>query len=170
MSRSFHVLAVVALCGLVVGCVPLPKKTVARYGVEGRLTDAASGEPIAKSHVYVVVDGQKFERKTDRRGEFKLTPEMHHFWTWLGGPWWPDATRATVEIAFDGYASYHRIFVVRTESPDAPVPPDQSRLRGAYISLGDIGMKRREPDGSANRGQPIGSETIRTSSAAGSRR
>ena len=92
MSRNSHILAVVVFGVLVVGCVPLPKKTVVRYGIEGRLTDARSGEPIAKRPVCVVVDGQEYNRKTNRRGEFKLAPDMHHFWTWLGGPWWPDAT------------------------------------------------------------------------------
>jgi len=136
---------------LVVGCVPVPKKTVARYGVEGRLTDAVSGEPITKSPFCVVVEGKAFSKETNRRGEFKLAPKMHHFWTWLGGPWLPEATRANVLITFDGYAPYQRTFVVRTEYPDVPVPPDLDRLKGCYITLGDIQMRRREQDGAANR-------------------
>jgi hypothetical protein len=167
MSRNTHALAVVFLCGLLMGCVPLPRKTVARYGVEGRLTDAATGEPIAKSRVFVLVDSQEFNKRTNRRGEFRVAPQMHHFWTWLGGPWWPDATRATVDITFDNYAPYHRTFIVRSEAPDVPVPPDHDQLKGVYITLGDVEMRGREQGGAANRGQPVGSQTNRTSAAAG---
>jgi hypothetical protein len=167
MNRNTHILVVAGLCGMLVGCIPLPRKTVARYGVEGRLTDAATGEPIAKRHVSVKVDGQKFDKKTNRQGEFKAPPDMYHFWTWLGGPWWPDATRATVEITFVGYAPYHRTFVVKTETPDVPLPPDYIVLNGNYITLGEIGMKRREQDGTA-RSQTIGSGTNQTASVDGS--
>jgi len=135
--------------------------------VQGRLTDAASGVPIGKSRVSIVVDGRKFDRKTNRRGEFKVVPEMHHFWTWLGGPMWMNATRASVEIALDNYAPYQSAFIVRSESAEVPVPPDQDRLDGSYIVLGNIEMKKREPDGA---GQPIRSGTNRMSSAAGSPR
>ena len=170
MSRSGRILVVVALCGLAAGCVPIPKQSVVRYGVQGRLTDATSGMPIAKSHVSIMVDGQGFDRKTNRRGEFKVRPEMHHFWTWLGGPMWMNATRATVDIASDDYGPYHRTFLVRTESLDVPVPPDQDRLSGNYLIIGDIEMQKRQPDGAANGRQPARSETNPTPSAAASRR
>src|SRR5690349_3405864 len=66
MSRSSRILAVVALCGLTVGCVPIPKKSVVHYGVEGRLTDGASGTAIPKDRISIVVDGREFSRKTNR--------------------------------------------------------------------------------------------------------
>ena len=156
------------LCGLAAGCVPIPKQSVVRYGVQGRLMDAATGAPIARSHATLTVDGQEFDRKTNRRGEFKVSPDLHHFWTWLGGPMWMNATRATVDIAFDEYRPYHKTFVVRTESLDVPVPPDQDRLSGNYITIGDIEMKKRQPDGAANGRQPFRSVTNPTSSAAAS--
>ena len=83
---------------------------------------------------------------------------------------WANATKATVDIALDGYAPYSRTFVVRTESPNVPVPPDQDRLEGIYVMLGDIKMKKREQDGSANKSPLIRSETNQTSSAASSGR
>ncbi len=144
MSRSTCLLVVIVLCGIAVGCIPVPKKTVAHYGVEGRLTDAATGAPIAKSRVSIWVDGQEFKKKTNPRWEFKVAFDMHHFCTWLGGPWWADATRAAVDIAIDGYTPYQRTFVVRSESLDVPLPPDQGRLKESFVMLGEIEMKRRE--------------------------
>lgn len=170
MSPSAFILALVVLCGLAVGCVPLPKNSVVHYGVRGRLTDAASGLPIGKSHVSIVVDERKFDRTTNGRGEFKVVPEMHHFWTWLGGPMWMNATRASVEISLSDYAPYQSAFTVGRERAEGPAPPDQDRLDGSYIVLGDIQMKRREPNGAANWSQPIRSETNRASSPAGSHR
>jgi hypothetical protein len=170
MSHNPCTLAVVAFCGLAVGCVPIPKKSVAHYGVEGRLTEAATGAPMRKAHASIVVDGRELNRKTNGQGEFKVSPEMHHFWTWLGGPMWGDAKRATVEITLVGCAPYHRTFVVQSESFDIPVAPDQDRLKGSYVMLGDIEMKQREPSGASNGSQPIRSEANSTSSAAGSGR
>ena len=170
MERKAQIVTVIGLCGLMAGCIPVPKKSVAHYGVEGRLTDASNGEPIAKARVSVAVDGREFSKTTNRSGEFKVAPEMHHFWTWLGGPMWMDATRSTVNIASDGYVSYHKTLVVRSESADVPVPPDQDQLKGNYIALGNVGMKKREQDGAANRSQPARAETNQASAAAGSGR
>jgi hypothetical protein len=170
MSRCVRVLAVVAVCAMAVGCVPIREKAVVHYGVRGRLLDASTGEPVAKTRVSVLVDGRNFDRKTSGRGEFKVSPEMHHFWTWLGGPVWMNATGANVEIALEGYSAYRKAFVVRSPSPDVPVPPDQDRLDGSYIALRDIEMKKREQDGAANRSQPFRIQTNRASLAAGSDR
>ena len=169
MSRNAYIVTVVALCGLMMGCIPVPKKSVVRYGVEGRVADAASGQPIAKARISVAVDGREFSKKTNREGAFKVAPEMHHFWTWLGGPMWMDATRATVQISVAGYAPYDRTFIVRSEGLDAPVP-DKDRLEGSYLLLDEIGMKKGEPGGAADGGQPSSSETRRGSEAAGLRR
>ena len=144
MSRTFYILTVVTLCGLAAGCVPLPKKSVVHYGMEGRLTDADSGLPISKTNLSVIVDGREFKAKTNRRGQFKVAPEMQHFWTWLGGPMWMDATRATVEISLAGWDPYQRTFIVQSESAEAPVPPDHDRLHRSYIALGSIELKKRE--------------------------
>jgi hypothetical protein len=159
MSHNAHTFAAFALCGLAVGCVPLPKKTVAHYGVQGRLLDAASRAPIEKVHTTIAVDGREFERKTNHQGEFTVSPEWQHFWTWLGGPWWPSARAATVDIAIDGYTPHHEDLKVEAATP-----------RSGYMLLGDIEMNKRQPDAAANGSQPIRSETNRTSSAAGSRR
>ncbi len=147
-------LALVALCVVAVGCVPCPAKSMVHYGVEGQLRDAASGMPIGRRHVFVVVDGRKFDRTTNRRGEFKVAPEMRHFWTWLGGPWCMDAPGATLEISLDDYALYQRTFVVRSTTFDAPVTPDQRLVRGRCLMLGDIIMKKRDPEGSGKGSPP----------------
>jgi hypothetical protein len=106
--------------------------------------------PLGKSHVSVVVDGREFDRKTNRRGEFSVAPDMHHFWTWLGGPIWMDATNATVGISMIDYTAYQSTFAVLSMDPDVPVAPDRDRLQGSYIMLGDILMKKREPDSGGN--------------------
>ncbi len=141
IMRSAPVLALVALCVAAVGCIPVPKKTVARYGVEGRLTDSASRAPIGSRHVSIAVDGARFDRKTNRRGEFRVKPRFHRFWTWLGGPMWMSATRVTVEISLDGRVPYRRTFSVSME-PDMLVPPDRDRLKGNYVALGDIELTK----------------------------
>ncbi len=170
MSSSAPIFVLAAICGFAVGCVPIQKKSIVHYGVQGRLTNAASGAPLERSHISIVVDGREFDRKTNHRGEFKVAPEMHHFWTWLGGPMWMDATRATVEISLQGCTPYHRTFMLRSEGIEVPVALDQDRLEGGYVLLGDIEIKKREPDGTANGSQPFCSETNSALSSAGSRR
>jgi hypothetical protein len=135
---SSVLLAVAALCGLVTGCVPIPTKSVVHYGVQGRLVEAGSGVDIARTNLRVTVDGRQHRTRSNRRGEFTVAPEMHHYWTWLGGPVWANATGATVDTAVDGYAPYHRTLTVVSENPAAPVAPDASRLRGHFICLGVI--------------------------------
>ena len=130
MSRTSFILVLLAIPWLVSGCVPIPKKAVVRYGVQGILVDAATGATLAKNHVFVTSDGNQFKAKTNGKGEFKVRPEMHHFWTWLGGPMWRDATRVTVDISLDGYIPYRKTFIVKTESPEAQVPSDQACLFG----------------------------------------
>ena len=126
--------------------------------------------PVARHHVVVTVDDKQFEKKTNPKGEFKTAPESHHFFTWLGGPMRMNATRATIDIVFDGYVPYHRVLIVRTESPDMPLPPDKDRLSGRFIILGDIEMRKRQQDGAANESRPIRLETNQTSASADSRR
>jgi hypothetical protein len=75
-----------------------------------------------------------------------------------------------VEISLDDYAPYRSAFIVSSESAEVPVGPDEDRLDGSYIVLGNIELKKREPDGAAKGSQPIRSETNATSSGAGSRR
>ena len=157
MKASAQVLPVFFLCAVAVGCIPIPAKTVARYGVQARLVDATNGVPLAKVFLSVSIDGHECNRKTNRDGEFRVPPDWQHFWTWLGGPWRSSTNSATVDIASPGYVSYHEMIVA-----------EPSSRQDGYIMLGDIDMKRRQPYGAANRSQPVGSETNRTPSAAGS--
>jgi hypothetical protein len=49
MSSSAHMLALlVAISGLAAGCIPVIRTSVIRYGVEAKLVDAKTAEPIAK--------------------------------------------------------------------------------------------------------------------------
>ena len=169
MSRSPYNVVVVTVCGLMIGCVPFPKTSVVHFGVEGRLVDASSSRPLGKTAISVFVDNRQFSKKTNRNGEFKFAPEMHHFWTWLGGPMLMDATRAKVQISAAGYSAYERTFIVRRESLDAAIP-DGHRLSGNYVLLGNVAMNEREPASGANGRQPFNSETNRMSAAAASRR
>ena len=53
MSRTTIILLLLAVCGLASGCVPIPKKSVVRYGVQGSLEDSGTATPLAKSQVVV---------------------------------------------------------------------------------------------------------------------
>ena len=132
--------AAFALSVCATGCVPIPKKSVIHYGVQGRLTDAVSGKPIGKSHLVIIVDGRAFDRKTNSRGQFRVPPEMHPFWTWLGGPMWLDATRTTAEISLHGRTRFQKTFIVREERPYTIAPPDVDQLQGGYVMLGDVAV------------------------------
>jgi hypothetical protein len=147
MKRNLLVYSFLGLCMLTVGCVPLPTNSVVHYGVRARVVDAESRMPVARRHVIVTVDNCRFDRKTNQNGEFEIAPEVHSYFTWLGGPMWMNATRARVEIEFDGYVPYHRVLVVRSESLDMALPPDKDRLSGRFIVLGDIEIKKRHVDG-----------------------
>jgi hypothetical protein len=114
------------------------------------------------------VDSREHTEKTNKRGEFQVPPERHHYWAWLmGGPFYPNPFRACIEIRSASYAPYSRESILVPESLDSPAP-DKSRLADGCINLGDVAMKKRQPDGAANRNQTVGSETNQASSAAGS--
>ncbi len=73
MSRNAHVLALlVATSGLAAGCIPVVRTSVVRYGVEAKLVDANTAEPIAKRRVQVTVDGQERIKKADRSGALEI--------------------------------------------------------------------------------------------------
>src|SRR5262249_281264 len=76
----------------VTGCIPVVRTSIAHYGVEGRLVDSETGEPLSKRRVEVTVDSHKYLKATNRRGEFRIHPSRHRYWAWLiGGPYWMDA-------------------------------------------------------------------------------
>ncbi len=146
MVRAAQMLVAASLCSFSVGCVPILKKHIVHYGVQGKLTDVATGLSIGKTNASIVVDRREFNRKTNHGGEFKVPPETHYFWTWLGGPWRMDATNAVIEISLHGYEPYGWTFTVRSPSSEVPVPPDKDWLCGSYIVLGDVEMKKRGPN------------------------
>ncbi len=160
MSSSAHLLALlVATSGLAAGCIPVVRTSVVRYGVEAKLVDAKTAEPMAKQRVQVTVDGREHAKKTDRSGAFKIAPQRHHYWAWLmGGPYWVPPRGASIQVTAEGYTSYQRDWAAW---PRAEPELDQDRLKDGYINLGSIEMKRRQPDGAASRSQPIRSETNR---------
>ncbi len=169
MKRNAHTLALfLVLAGLATGCVPVVRTSIVHYGVAGRLVDADTGEPLARQQVQVVVDFREHTEKTNKRGEFQVPPKRLRYWAWLmGGPFYPNPFRASIEIRSASHDPYTRESIVVPESLDSPAP-DKSRLADGCINLGDVAMKKRQPDGAANGSQPIRSETNRRSSAAGS--
>ena len=167
MNHSAHMFALlVATSGLVAGCIPVVRTSVVHYGVEAKLVDAETAEPIAKQRIKVTVDGQEHGKKTDRSGTFKISPDRHHYWAWLmGGPHWAPPRCASIQVTMEGYTPYQREWAAW---PQAEPGLDQDRLREGYVNLGRIEMGKRQPDGAANRSQPVGPDTNRTPSAAGS--
>lgn len=161
-------LLLLSVASLATSCVPVLRTSVVRYGVEGRLLDADTSEPMTKRRVHVTVDGQDHVKKTNRSGAFKIPPDRHYYWAWLmGGPYWAPPRGACIGLATDRYTPYQwESAVWPQETPGL----DQKRLGDGYIDLGNIEMKRRQPVGPANGRQPSRSEANRTSTAATSRR
>ena len=149
MKYSALILVVAVLCGLATGCIPLPAKSVQHYGVRGGLVDAETGMPLAWSHV-TVTDGPDCVRRTrtNGRGEFTVAPEFGHFITWLGGPWYAyeGARKASIDIAVNGYSTYHKDFVFMW-MPGSPGKPsaDYNYLTNNYIVIGDIKIQKTPP-------------------------
>lgn len=148
--RSTVLLALMcALSVFFVGCVPIPTSSVIHYGVKASLRDAGSKQPLDRRQIVVKVDAEKFSRKTDRNGEFRIGSASRHYFTWLGGPIYPSPAQTTIEITCDGYVNYRETAVVISMSPGAQKVEDKSRLVEKCILLGNVDMTKSQKEESA---------------------
>ena len=53
--------------------------------------------------VFVTVDGAKFSRTTDRKGELRLDPDLQTHMSWLGGPAIQSDPEAQFELSGSGF-------------------------------------------------------------------
>lgn len=92
------------------GCIGLTHYTaVSHLGLEARLVDAGTRQPLTNTRVHVFVDGQNDNVRTDSAGSINVLPETEGHWTWLGGPiyrrWWKPGDAIVYEIEVPAYES-----------------------------------------------------------------
>jgi len=115
-------------------CYPLPSPmySVSRYGLDATLVDAASGEPLRRREVSIVIDRARFDRRTSNAGKIRVSALKNRYWTWLGGPAWASVASADVEIRSDGFEPA-RIESARFD--EAPLPMQDGRIQAGRVRM-----------------------------------
>jgi hypothetical protein len=143
MKTIFQII-LLAACLAFSGCIGLQHmNAIVHYGVNGRLLDADTQNPITNTAVNISVDGRNRDLKTNRDGYFAVPPETNGYWTWLGGPIYKNAEEAKCEIRVSEYATFKTTFVTHEAgiSTNGTIEPVQKYC----LQLGNIKLKKPEP-------------------------
>lgn len=137
VSEIMKTILFVPIAFFVVSCYPLPSPThsISRYGLDATLVDAASGQPLRRKHVSLVIDGYQFEQRTSYNGNVSVSAAKSRYWTWLGGPAQASTPHAKISIGTNGYKS---AMIEWSTSDDPPL-----LVKGDRIQAGNITMKKR---------------------------
>lgn len=92
-----------------IGCCALPQRgyVVSRHGVRAGLIHGKNERTLDRKPVEVTIDGQKFERTTDRKGRIHVPAETTRRWQWFGWPDYDGKKQSSIDITGTGFKSQH---------------------------------------------------------------
>lgn len=129
----------IGLCGIIcalTGCSPA--YTVSRYGVQARLIDADTKQPLDRVKTRIVIDRQEFPRTSGRDGLVAVRPDLEWHISWLGGPALISRAAANIGLAAEGYRE--KSFSWGNYRPSGDFPFTEER---GVVDLGTVELQKR---------------------------